>query len=157
MHLVSDSAIERLSDNLSVDNIIADCDPKAESYVTLRIKELTKTNPSVLHLDVKSEMISDFKSSMTSMNVSHCGNFNYTYTDRCYKLHKRYADRSIYEKAGACSYGKRRYDKNADKENAYVRGRLLRYNYNRLDIDLRKRYSLRCGKTGSENCGLCCL
>jgi hypothetical protein len=31
--LVSDSAIERLSDNLSVDNIIADCDPKAESYV----------------------------------------------------------------------------------------------------------------------------
>ena len=71
--LVSDSAIERLSDNLSVDNIIADCDPKAESYVTLRIKELTKTNPSVLHLDVKSEMISDFKSSMTSMNVLTAG------------------------------------------------------------------------------------
>lgn len=71
--LVSSSAIEKLSDNLSVDNIIADCDPKAESYVTKQIKELTKTNPSVLHLDIKSEMISDFKSSMTSMNVLTAG------------------------------------------------------------------------------------
>lgn len=71
--LISDVAMEELTDSPSVDNIIIDCDPKAESYVTSRIKELTKTNPSVLHVEIKSEMIADFQSSMTAMNILTAG------------------------------------------------------------------------------------
>lgn len=71
--LISDAAMEQLTDSPSVDNIIIDCDPKAESYVTARIKELTKVNPAVLHVDIKSEMIEDFQSSMTAMNILTAG------------------------------------------------------------------------------------
>lgn len=71
--LVNQSVIDKLNSNPPVDNIIADCDPKAESYVTSRIKELTKTNPSVLDIEIKSEMIEDFKSSMMSMNILTAG------------------------------------------------------------------------------------
>lgn len=71
--LVSQSVIDKLSSNPSVDNIIADCEPKAESYVTSIIKELTKTNPSVLQTEIKSELIEDFKSSMLSMNILTAG------------------------------------------------------------------------------------
>ncbi|MDO4944562.1 MAG: ABC transporter permease [Ruminococcus sp.] len=71
--LVSQSVIDKLNSNPSVDNIIADCEPKSESYVTSIIKELTKTNPSVLQTEIKSEMIEDFKSSMLSMNILTAG------------------------------------------------------------------------------------
>ncbi|MDE6664596.1 MAG: ABC transporter permease [Ruminococcus sp.] len=71
--LVSSNVIDKLSSNPSIDNIIVDCDPKAESQITPIIKELTKTNPSVLHLEIKSELIEDFKSSMMAMNILTAG------------------------------------------------------------------------------------
>ena len=71
--LVSQSVIDKLTDSPSVDNIIADCEPEAEPNVTAQIKELIKTNPCVLDTKIKSEMISDFKSSMTSMNILTAG------------------------------------------------------------------------------------
>lgn len=71
--LISDAAMNRLASLPTVDNIIIDCDPKAESYVTAQIKELTKTNPCVLDVEIKSEMSSDFQSSMTAMNILTAG------------------------------------------------------------------------------------
>lgn len=71
--LVSLSVIDKLTDSPSVDNIIADCEPEAEPRVTAQIKELTKTNPCVLQTEIKTEMISAFKSSMTSMNILTAG------------------------------------------------------------------------------------
>lgn len=71
--LVSDAAMEQLTDSPSVDDIIIDCDPKAESYVTARIKELTKVNPAARYLEIKSEMIEDFQSSMTAMHILTAG------------------------------------------------------------------------------------
>lgn len=67
--LISDAVMQRLTDKPSVDNIIVDCKEKAEPYVTKRIKELVKINSAVLEIEIKSEMISDFKTSMLSMNV----------------------------------------------------------------------------------------
>ncbi|WP_295219602.1 ABC transporter permease [Ruminococcus sp.] len=71
--LISDAAMEQLTDSPSVDNVIIDCDPKAESYVTARIKELTKVNPAVQAVEIKSESIEDFQSSMTAMNILTAG------------------------------------------------------------------------------------
>lgn len=71
--LVSQNVIDKLSSNPSINNIIVDCDPKAESQITPKIKELTKTNPSVLHLEIKSELIEGFKSSMLAMNILTAG------------------------------------------------------------------------------------
>lgn len=71
--LISQTAMDQLTDHPSVDNIIVDCASKAERYVTSQVKELTKTNPSVLHVEIKSEMIADFQSSMTSMNILTAG------------------------------------------------------------------------------------
>lgn len=67
--LISGNAIKRLCENPSVDNIIADCEPKAESSVTAAIKELVKINPAVRQTDIKAEMISDFTSSMAGMDI----------------------------------------------------------------------------------------
>lgn len=71
--LISDAAMEQLTDSPSVDNVIIDCDPKAESYVTARIKELTKVNSAVQAVEIKSESIEDFQSSMTAMNILTAG------------------------------------------------------------------------------------
>ena len=71
--LVSDAVMKKLTNHPSVDNIIVDCEKKMEPYITKRIKELTKINPTVLHLEIKSEMIADFKSSMVSMDVLGAG------------------------------------------------------------------------------------
>lgn len=67
--LVSDAALNRLTSDVTVDNIIADCDSKEESAVTTKVKELVKANSSVLHLEIKSEMIADFRSAMMGMNI----------------------------------------------------------------------------------------
>ena len=49
--------MQKLTDKTSVDNIIVNCEKKAEPSVTKQIKALAKTNPAVLHLEIKSEMI----------------------------------------------------------------------------------------------------
>lgn len=71
--LVSQNVMNKLNSAPAIDNIIADCDPKAESIITPRIKELTKTNPSVLAMEIKSEMCEDFMSSMMAMNILTAG------------------------------------------------------------------------------------
>lgn len=67
--LISEAAMEKLTDTPDVNNIIVDCDQKEESYVTAQIKTQTTTNPAVAHTDIKSEQIESFRSSMMSMNV----------------------------------------------------------------------------------------
>lgn len=67
--LVCQDIIDCLTENPSTDSIIVDCDATAESYVTARIKELTKTNPSVLFTEIKSELTEEFQTSITSMNI----------------------------------------------------------------------------------------
>ena len=67
--LVSKTAMDRLTDTPSICNILADCDPKAEYYVTEQIKLLTKSCPVVLQTEVKSEMISGFETSMKGMHL----------------------------------------------------------------------------------------
>ncbi len=71
--LVSQNVIDKLNSNPSIDNIIVDCDPKAESQITPKIKELTKTNPTVLRIEIKSELMEEFKSSMLAMNILTAG------------------------------------------------------------------------------------
>jgi len=67
--LVSDTALSQFCNNPSVDNIIVNCQPEAESFVTQKIKEYTKTNSAVLETQIKSEISAEFKSSMSAMNI----------------------------------------------------------------------------------------
>lgn len=67
--LISDTALNEFCDNANIDNIIIDCHPEAESFVTSQIKELVKSNISVLAVDIKSELMSEFTSSMSAMNI----------------------------------------------------------------------------------------
>ncbi|MBO4998207.1 MAG: FtsX-like permease family protein [Lachnospira sp.] len=67
--LISDAVMEKLTAHPSVDNILADCDKKAEPFVKKRIKELTRINSVVVATEIKSEMMSQFKTSMFGMNV----------------------------------------------------------------------------------------
>lgn len=69
--LVSDKVLDEMTSN--IDGIIADCDPKAESSVTAKIKDLIKVSACVRAAEIKSEMIEDFKTSMTSMNILTAG------------------------------------------------------------------------------------
>lgn len=67
--LISDTALDEFCTNASIDNIIADCNPEAEKFITPKIKELIKTNISVLATEIKSELKSEFISSMSAMNI----------------------------------------------------------------------------------------
>lgn len=49
------------------------CDEHIAPYVTSTVKNLIKSCPAVVHSDIKSEIIQDFKSSMTSMNILTSG------------------------------------------------------------------------------------
>lgn len=71
--LISEKAMKKICDKPSVANIIIDCDPKAESRVKTRIKNLTRINPCILHTEVKSDLTSEFKSSMMAMNILGSG------------------------------------------------------------------------------------
>lgn len=71
--LMSEKAMGRLCQKTSIEGIIADCDADAETYVTANIHELVSANPSVVAIEVKSELASNFRSSMTAMNVLGAG------------------------------------------------------------------------------------
>ena len=71
--LISEQAINELTGHPTIDNILVNCNPKAESAVTTQIKKLTDGNICVRKTDVKSEVIADFKSSMMTMNVLGVG------------------------------------------------------------------------------------
>ncbi len=71
--LVSQTVIDRLTDSPSIDNIIVNCEPKSEASVNAKIKQLTKTNPSVIRVNIKSQQMAEFTTSMASMNVLTAG------------------------------------------------------------------------------------
>lgn len=71
--LVSRAALDKLTDTPSIDNIILDCEPQAEPYVTEQVKNLTSASPVVLQVEVKSETISDFQTSMNGMRILTSG------------------------------------------------------------------------------------
>lgn len=71
--LISEAALNKFCKSTSFDNIIVDCEPDAESSVAVEIKRLAKTNPSVLDVEIKTELISGFKSSILVMNVLGSG------------------------------------------------------------------------------------
>ena len=70
--LISDKAMDSLCREPSIDNIIVDCEPKAESSVKAQMKQMTKINPLVVHTEIRSDMSREFQSSMTAMNIL-CG------------------------------------------------------------------------------------
>ncbi len=67
--MISDAAIYELSTIPGINTITADCDKSTESYITSKIKEYTKTNATVLDVEIKSEIASEFKTSMSAMNI----------------------------------------------------------------------------------------
>lgn len=71
--LVSQNVINQLTDTPSIDNIVVNCEPDVESLVTTRIKQLTKTSPCVEDVEIKSDMILQFKTSMGAMNILSSG------------------------------------------------------------------------------------
>ncbi len=71
--LVSRAALDKLTDTPSIDNIILGCEPQAEPYVTEQVKNLTSASPVVLQVEVKSETISDFQTSMNGMRILTSG------------------------------------------------------------------------------------
>lgn len=74
--LVSQNVIDELTDTPYVNSITANCAPKAEAQVTKQIKELANNNlciPSVAHIEIKSEILEEFQSSMMAMTILTSG------------------------------------------------------------------------------------
>lgn len=74
--LVSQSVINELSDSPHVETIIANCSPENEESVHMQIKQLTQHNisiPSVAHIQIKSEELEEFRSSILSMRIMTSG------------------------------------------------------------------------------------
>ena len=74
--LVSQSVINELSDSPHVETIIANCSPENEESVRMQIKQLTQHNisiPSVAHIQIKSEGLEEFRSSILSMRIMTSG------------------------------------------------------------------------------------
>lgn len=71
--LISDKAMAKLCTNPSVSNIIINCDKEKESSVTRQIKQLTDRKSFIRETEIKSEIISQFRSSMASMNIMGAG------------------------------------------------------------------------------------
>lgn len=67
--LISDAAMEKLTDHPSVDNIIVDCAKKKEASVQKEIKNLCKVNSVVIATEIKSNMMANFKTSMLGMSI----------------------------------------------------------------------------------------
>lgn len=67
--LISKKAMDRFCKETHINNVIVDCEPESEGYVTKKMKENVMVNPCVRTLEVKSETIEGFYSSMKAMNV----------------------------------------------------------------------------------------
>lgn len=62
--LVSDKAVERITDSPGSDNLIINCSKKAEPSVTAQIKELTAANTNVVNTLIKSEAAKQFSTAI---------------------------------------------------------------------------------------------
>lgn len=72
--LISDKAMEKLCTKpSSVNNIIVNCDKEKEHLVTARLKQLTNRKSFIQTTEIKSELVSQFQSSMMSMNFMGVG------------------------------------------------------------------------------------
>ncbi len=74
--LVSQGVIDELTDRPCVEGILASCEPNREAQITKQIKQLTENNicvASKAHIQIKSETLEDFQSSMVSMNILTAG------------------------------------------------------------------------------------
>lgn len=71
--LISKKAMDKFSRETNINNMIVDCDPESEVFVTKKMKENVAVNPCVRTLEIKSEVIKDFSSSMMAMNVIGSG------------------------------------------------------------------------------------
>lgn len=74
--LVSDSFMDSLTDDKAINVIVANCDSEVEPQVKAQIKELSENNlsvPSTAHIQIKSDQIEEFKSSMASMTYLTAG------------------------------------------------------------------------------------
>lgn len=67
--VVSESFMDSLSDTATVNTINADCVPEKEQEVTAQINYLTENSDVVIATEIKTEMISSFKSGMSSLNI----------------------------------------------------------------------------------------
>lgn len=67
--LISKKAMDRFCKETHINNVIVDCEPESEGYVTKKMKEDVMVNPCVRTLEVKSETIEGFYSSMKAMNI----------------------------------------------------------------------------------------
>lgn len=74
--LVSHSVIKEITDSPRIEGIFAECAPEDEPRVKAQIEDLTNNNiciPSIAHIEIKSDMLKDFKSSMMSMSILTAG------------------------------------------------------------------------------------
>ena len=67
--LVSKKAMDQLAKETVINNIIVNCKAESERFVAKKINEIAGTNPCVYILEIKSEMIENFTSSILAMNV----------------------------------------------------------------------------------------
>lgn len=67
--LISKKAMDKLTKETVIRNIIVNCKAESESFVAKKINEIARANPCVRTLKIKSEMIENFSSSMLAMNV----------------------------------------------------------------------------------------
>lgn len=67
--LVSDSFMDSISDTAVVNTINADCEPDMEQAVTGQIKALTENSDVVIATEIKTDMLREFKSAMSSLNI----------------------------------------------------------------------------------------
>lgn len=71
--LISRKALEKFCPKTSINNIIVNCDKEKEGSVTAKIKQLTSRKSFIRNIEIKSKMISQFQSSMMSMNFMGSG------------------------------------------------------------------------------------
>jgi len=67
--LISKKAMDKLTKETGISNIIVNCKAESESFVAKKMNEIAEANPCVRTLEIKSEMIENFSSSMLAMNV----------------------------------------------------------------------------------------
>lgn len=67
--LVSDSFLDSISDTATVQSINADCEPEMEQAVTGQIKALTENSDIVVATEIKTDLLREFKSAMSSLNI----------------------------------------------------------------------------------------
>ena len=67
--LVSEEVAKQLGEEVTIDLIIANCEKEAENSVKQQIKELINMNPCVRSSQIKSELASEFASSMMAMKI----------------------------------------------------------------------------------------